>query len=84
MSIWEPVAPDTVDRLLGLYGLKGDDLYRHAAYSIIQADGLLSMAEAWLRASLDCKEWAWDEDQHESCSRLVADIQKRLQASKND
>jgi hypothetical protein len=84
VSIWETVPPDTVDRLLGLYGLKGDDLYRHAAYNIIQADEYLSMAEAWLRAALECKTWAWDEDQHESCSRLVADIQKRLQPSKND
>lgn len=84
VSIWEPVAPDTVDRLLALYGLKGDDLHRHAANSIIQADEYLSMAEAWLRAALECKTWAWDADQHESCSRLVADIQKRLQPSKND
>lgn len=80
VSIWEPVAPDTVDRLLALYGLKGDDLYRHAAYSIIQADELLTMAEARLRAALECKSWPWDEDQHASCSRLLTDIQKRLKA----
>jgi hypothetical protein len=84
VSVFDPIAPDTVDRLLGLYGLKGDDLYRHAACSIIQADEFLVMAEAWLRAALECKAWSWDEDQHESCSRLVADIQKRLQPAKND
>lgn len=75
---------DTLDRLFALYKLKGYDLYKHAADNIVEADELLSMAEAWLRAALECKEWTWDEDQHESCSRLVADIQKRLQASKND
>ena len=75
---------DTLDRLLGLYRLKGHDLHKHAADNIVEADELLSMAEAWLKAALECKTWAWDEDQHESCSRLVADIQKRLQPSKND
>lgn len=75
---------DTVDRLHKLYKLKGYDLYQHAASNIVEADEMLSMAEAWLRSALECKAWQWDEDQHESCSRLVADIQKRLHASKND
>ena len=77
-SIHAPVAPDTVERLLALHRLKGDDLYRHAAYSIIQADELLTMAEVWLSAALECQTWSWDADQHESCSRLVSDIRSRL------
>ena len=49
---------------------------------VAELEGLLGLADSWITAALECKEWRWDADQHEAATHTRDEIRAALGGKK--
>ena len=50
---------------------------------VAELEGMLGLADSWITAVIECKEWHWDADQHESATHTRDEIRAALTGGKD-
>jgi hypothetical protein len=49
---------------------------------VAELERLLGLADSWITAALECKEWRWDADQHEAATHTRDELRAELEGKK--
>ena len=51
---------------------------------VAELEGLLGLADFWITAAIECREWHWDADQHEAATHTRNEIRAALEGGKDE
>lgn len=55
-----------------------------ALRKVAEWERLLGLADSWITAAIECKEWRWDADQHEAATLTRDEIRAALAGGEED
>ena len=60
------------------------DLIEALQARVVELERLAGLADSWITAALECKDWLWDADQHEAATHTRNELRAALEGKKDE